>query len=108
MAQEPSKPPTPTLREAESEFERAMHNFEGAVRVHQSAPQDSCIVEDCKLLEASRTTLVVAAQKWVAAARASALEEAAKVTEPWPHELPLLVHTLTKRAAAIRALKEPR
>jgi len=65
-----------TVREAESAFERAMHNFDGAVRVHQSAPQDSCIVEDCKVLEASRAALVAAAESWVAAARAEALQEA--------------------------------
>jgi hypothetical protein len=43
-------------------------------------------------------------QREVREARERAIEEAAKIVEPWPHEPPHVVTILSKRAVNIRAL----
>ena len=52
-----SKPPTPTLREAEDEFSEVLSDYASNLR------------------DDSRAHVLVAARSWVAAARASALPE---------------------------------
>jgi hypothetical protein len=61
-----SKPPTPTLREAESEFEKALEGLQKLFRTFRIVGK---VPETLNAIDA-------AAKRWVAAARASALDGA--------------------------------
>ena len=72
MTQPTSNPVT--VREAEEAFINEVQDFHYA--------DDDCRPDKCEMCLGQRRTLV-AAEKWVAAARAEAIEGAAKIPDEW-------------------------
>jgi hypothetical protein len=97
-----SKSPTPTLREAESEFDAAVGDL---LRCGNPAPQMGGLPPG---LQKHLNAVNAAARAWVAAARTSALEEAAQIAEYYEndHEAGEIAADEGICSARIRALKE--
>lgn len=98
-------PPTPTLREAEEAFERALDALMPIYKRLTGEPES--------IMTLPKERVRAAARVWIAAARASALEEAAKVVETGPAHAGQYTSTYhlgleAELAKKVRALKEPR